>query len=113
MKEILEAHDSSLEELTVDFLDGVKYNEKYQALTQILKKIRSGGKITIIGTDATLFSKEIINDRLTIEQINNIVQNLQSVDSLLKVEKFLVESGFKIVQRGILEHGKYILSATI
>ncbi len=111
MNEILEAHDGSIENLTIDYLDMFEYKERTELLPKLLHKMRKGGNISIIGYDLNVISRLLINDLMTLEIYNDIIKGIKSMESMLKIERVLMDSGFKLTKRGFLEHGKYFLTA--
>ena len=113
LKKLLEEENFSIEEIIVDCeLDKVDYSTKYQLFPAVLQKLRKGGKITIIGLDMNLLATVIKNNLITVERMSELVDTSRSIDSMLKVERFLIDNGFSLVKRKIAEEGKYVLTAT-
>lgn len=112
IKNYLDEVDGSLDNIDLDTtLDSISYTEKYDILSKIIAKLRKGGEITITGLDINLFTNLVKNDSIDLLKINEILGSVNSVDSMLQVEKFLIERGLKLVKRRILNDGKYFLSA--
>ena len=89
--------NSSCEEIIVsNVLDHLIYENAKQALREILSKLRLGGTITITGVDAKALSRMVVSESVSIEQLNQILSNTKSLNTIFNIRTALIQSDLTI-----------------
>lgn len=111
IQEILQQPDGSLPELNLyNQLDMIPYAERNVILSQLIKKLSQNGVVNLHGLDINLFAKYIIDDKLTIENINDIFSKVKSVENIYRMEKLLIDNNCTITKRNS-QNGQYFFTA--
>ena len=81
-----------------DILDLFSTDELEQLMGVWEKALKVGGKIILGGTDIFLLSKNIINRKIELVDINNILYGSpkKSITSIESTKEFLISLGFEI-----------------
>jgi hypothetical protein len=102
------AEDGELEEIILDnILDYVPITQVINVVNAVIKKLRHGGIVIVIGIDAYLVSKAFVDISMSIEQFNILLHGdnpdlLKTVNLTCQgVSNFLVENRLEILQRRI------------
>jgi len=102
------AENGELEEIVVEhILDYIPIADVIKVVNHLVKKIRHGGIINIIGVDGYLVAKAFVEIRMGIEQFNILLHGdnpamLKTVVLTCQgISNFLAENGLEIMQRRI------------
>jgi hypothetical protein len=88
---------NSCEEIIVSgSLDKLDYTSSLEALTNIIQKLRLGGKIIINGVDAKCLSRMVVSERISIEEYNEIITDVKSLHTVLNIRNKLLSFGLNI-----------------
>jgi hypothetical protein len=75
--------DCEAEHLLLDnYLEYNKYNNLFEIFTTCVKKIQKKGKLTILGNDSYVIAKEYFQQRLSLDEYNQLVYNGGKLSSL-------------------------------
>lgn len=109
LEEILSQPNGSIEAISVN-LDATPFKEKYDIIVKLLGKLSKTGSITIIGLDVYSFAKAIMYGSSSLEEFNNILFNVKSMDSLDNIKRFLLQNNFK-TESCKRDNGHYVCCA--
>lgn len=109
IEEILAQPDHSVQESFIN-LDAINYGNRYNVLRQILNKHAIGSTINIGGIDIYSFAEWIIYSKKEIHEINSVIENIKSLDTLDNVKRFLLENHFKTTTFK-RDNGQYAITA--
>lgn len=91
--------NNSLEEIVaVDFLDYIESSTVDEYITQLCKKMRINSTLTLRGYELSLLCKNVINNSITSEDFNKIINELKSIHkapdiiNLLKAKNLFIET---------------------
>lgn len=111
IQEILQQPDGSLTELNLyNQLDMVPYVDRNKVFGDVLKKLAKNGQVSLHGLDIHLLAKYITEDKLTIENINEVISQVKSVETIYRTERFLIDNNCSIMKRTI-QNGQYFFTA--
>ncbi len=103
--------DGSLESLNIgNSLDLVKYDERFQTLVNICKKLRYSGVIELSGTELGDLSRHIHQGYVSTKDANSLLFDIggQSVAPMTEVTEQLQSMNFKIVNARRNKYQYYI-----
>ncbi len=109
LDDILKQPDASIDAIGLN-LDIVPFKDKYAVFLKILSKVTKTGSITITGMDLHAFSKAVLYGDKSLEEANQILEHVRSMDSLDNVKRFLLQNNFK-TESCKRENGNYVCTA--
>jgi len=88
---------NSCEEIIVSgALDKLEYLSSLDALTNIIQKLRLGGKLVITGIDIKCLSRLIMSEKISIEEYNQVIADVKCLHTVLNIRKKLLSFGLDI-----------------
>jgi hypothetical protein len=109
LEDVLKEPNASIEAVGLN-LDGVPFENKYEMLGKLLQKITKTGSVTITGMDIYSFAKSVTHGDRSMEESNQIIRDVKSMDSLDNIKRFLLQHNFK-TESCKREGGVYVCSA--
>lgn len=88
--------NSCTEVLLLDMLDTMEYDQSFEFLTGVLKKIRSNGSIILRGVSSLSFSHSLLNGPIDSKQASGIISNIRSIHDQRDVINLLESNNFTI-----------------
>ena len=103
--------NNSCEEIIVSsVLDHLTYENANKALKEVLGKLRLGGMITINGIDAKALSRMVVSDSVSIEQLNEILGNTKSLNTIFNIRNILTQLGL-VIESDFINGYSYSITA--
>ena len=96
IQEILSQPDGSLDNITIN-LDHLEQKEKYAVIPQILTNCSLGGVVTIVGLEVFEFGRAISESTKTLDEVNQIINAVKSMDTLDNIKRFLLQYNFRTI----------------
>lgn len=103
-------NNSCEEIIAVDTLDHISYNNVQKTLLDIVQKLRLNGKLIIVGTDIRSLSRLVSHENISIEQFNEVILSIKSMNTELNIKNILVSVGLSI-ESSLINHHKYEIVA--
>jgi len=89
--------NGSADNIICDCLDVLTLNDRILHTSELLKKIKVGGKLHLRFINLQLFSKYCYLNKLELDKINNIIANIRSIVDDSHIEEILsVNNNFKL-----------------
>lgn len=88
--------NSCTEVLLLDILDTMEYEQSFEFLVNILKKIRSNGSIILRGVSSLSFSHSLLNGPIDSKQASGIIGNIRSIHDQRDVTNLLESNNFTV-----------------
>jgi len=88
--------NSCTEVLLLDILDTMEYEQSFEFLVSILKKIRSSGSIILRGVSSLSFSHSLLNGPIDSKQASGIIGNIKSIHDQRDVINLLESNNFTV-----------------
>ena len=86
-----------VEILAPNILNLVEYQRLNEVIMSLLSKLRTGGVMSVGGTDADMIARAIINNTIDIEALNSHVYNSSAITNLATTKEFLSSLGLEIL----------------
>ncbi len=109
LEEILKQPDASIDAIGLN-LDIVPWKDKHEVFIKILAKITKKGSITVTGIDLHAFAQSVLYGDRSMEEANQILEHVRSMDSMDNVKRFLLQNNFK-TESCKRENGHYVCTA--
>lgn len=88
---------NSCDEIIIsEALDYIQYKYINYVLEDIVHRLRLGGKIIITGIDIKALSRLVVSELVSIEQYNDIIMNIKSLNTILNIRALLVSYNLDI-----------------
>ena len=95
--DLFDISDSECVEIRANgVVDKFKASQFETSLVSLLKKVRTGGKVSLSGLDCNVLSRQVISGQLDERSFGAIVENSNSISSLKTVAQILQSQGLKI-----------------
>jgi hypothetical protein len=88
--------NSCTEVLLLDILDTMEYEQSFEFLVSVLKKIRSNGSILLRGVSSLAFSHSLLNGPIDSKQASGIIGNIKSIHDQRDVINLLESNNFTV-----------------
>jgi hypothetical protein len=88
--------NSCTEVLLLDILDTMEYEQSFEFLVSVLKKIRSSGSIILRGVSSLSFSHSLLNGPIDSKQASGIIGNIKSIHDQRDVINLLESNNFTV-----------------
>lgn len=88
--------NSCTEVLLLDILDTMEYEQSFEFLVSVLKKIRSNGSIILRGVSSLSFAHSLLNGPIDSKQASGIIGNIRSIHDQRDVTNLLESNNFTV-----------------
>lgn len=88
--------NSCTEVLLLDILDTIEYEQSFEFLVSVLKKIRSNGSIILRGVSSLAFSHSLLNGPIDSKQASGIISNIRSIRDQRDIINLLESNSFTV-----------------
>ncbi len=86
-----------VEILAPNILNLVPFSSLNDVILKIVSKLRTGGALTIGGTDSEMLARAIINHTINVESLNSHVYNSEAITDIATTKAFLTSLGLQIL----------------
>jgi hypothetical protein len=88
--------NSCTEVLLLDILDTMEYEQSFEFLSGIFRKVRSSGSIILRGVSSLSFSHSLLNGPIDSKQASGIIGNIKSIHDQRDVINLLESNNFTV-----------------
>jgi hypothetical protein len=79
-----------------DALDAIPGDKMYEAIKQIVAKLRLRGSVVVGGTDILMFCKNVVSGEIAVNEASNIISATESMNTATDVAQALTILGLTI-----------------
>lgn len=98
IQDIEKIPNGSADEIICNCIDSIQFNDRDKLLSLLINKVKINGLVVIQSIDLYIFCKYIINNRISIDQANTIINSSASLSDDLTMEDTINKiSGAKIL----------------
>jgi DUF1009 family protein len=83
--------------LANNVLDDFEIGYYQEIINSLIKKLRLNGALVLSGVDINIFSKNITQNLISLEDASNLIRNKKSMNSLSNIINFIESKGIKVV----------------